>query len=244
MFQKLFLLAILSLFLASCQFTESLVLNEDGSGTISVEVNLNEMMAFGAMGGDSVVTKMDTIIYMKQFLEEKKDSIATLPKGEQMKLKKLENFNIHLKINTEASEMEYDIATTFKSIEEVDDLMNALNQAGNFVPGMDQNQKKDEPDSPDIIGVRYSFDKGVFKRDAYIKDKTRHQKEVDSLKQSEAFLGGVFYTLSYKFPRPIKKVSDPEATLSNDKKGLTLKKSFIDYFKNPDLLDLEVELEK
>lgn len=244
MVQKLFFLACVSLLLVGCQFTETMVLNEDGSGTMSVEVNLNEMMAFGAMGDDTLVTKIDTVIYMKRFLEEKKDSIAALPKEEQLKLKKLENFNIHVNVDSETSEMLYDISTTFKSVETVEGLMNALNQAGNFVPGMNQDKAMEEDSSPDIIGVKYSFEKGIFKRDAYIKDKARHQKEVDSLKQSEAFLGGVGYTLNYKFPKSIKKVSDPAATLSNDKKTMTLKKPFIEYFKNPDLLDLEVELEK
>ena len=79
MVQKLLCLFACMLTLASCQFTETMVMNEDGSGTMTVEVNLNEMMAFGgAAVADSVAMKIDTIISMKQFLEEKKDSIATL----------------------------------------------------------------------------------------------------------------------------------------------------------------------
>jgi len=78
----------------SCQFTETMVLNEDGSGSMAIEVNLNEMMAFGgAAMVDSTVVKMDTIINMKLFLEEKRDSISKLPAKEQLKLKKLENYN-------------------------------------------------------------------------------------------------------------------------------------------------------
>lgn len=247
MVQKILFLVGFSLTLVSCQFTENMVLNEDGSGTISVEVNLNEMMAFGGMGeADSASVKVDTIINVKQFLEEKKDSIASLSKEEQLKLRKLENYNIRVRMDSDSSEMIYDISTSFKSVSEANDILNGLNQATDFVPSMNQDSdetKKDEG-SPDIIGVSYSFEKGIFKRDAYIKDRKLHQQEVDSLKQTEAFLGGANYTLNYTFPKPIKKVSDPAATLSIDKKTLTLRKAFIDYFKNPDLLDLEVELEK
>lgn len=244
---KLILLSlfILAFTFVSCQFTETMVMNEDGSGTMMVEVNLNEMMAFG--GGamaDSAIVKMDTIVSMKQFLEEKRDSISKLSVTEQQKLKKLENFNIHIKMDSETSEMVYDISTNFKNISEANDILNGLEQASNLMPNPDANTEiKKEEDSPELIGVKYSFKKGVFKRDAYIKDEKMHQQQVDSMKQAEAFMGGSNYTLNYTFPKRIKKTSNPEATFSEDKKTVKIEAPFIEYFKNPDLLDLEVELE-
>ncbi len=242
---KLLSLFVLVITFVSCQFTETMILNEDGSGNLRVEVNLNEMMAFG--GGamaDSAIMKMDTIVYMKQFLEEKKDSISKLSVIEQQKLKKLENFNIHIKMDSETSEMVYDISTNFKDISEANDILNGLEQAGNLMPNPDVNTEiKKEEDSPELIGVNYSFKKGVFKRDAYIKDEKMHRQQVDSMKQAEAFMGGSNYTLNYTFPKKIKKTSNPEATFSEDKKTVKIEAPFIEYFKNPDLLDLEVELE-
>lgn len=243
---KLPALFTMALTLVSCQFTETMVLNEDGSGTMSVEVNLSEMMAFG--GGamaDSLAVKMDTIISMRQFLEEKKDSIATLSQEKQQELKKLENYKIHMLMDTETAQMVYDISTTFKDVGEAKDMLKGLQEAGNVMPNPDSNTEvKKEEDAPDIIGVNYSYKKGVFKRDAYIKDKALHQKEVDSLKQAEAFMGGSNYTLKYTFPKKIKRTSHPDATFSIDGRTVTVQKPFIAYFKNPDLLDLEVELEE
>jgi len=246
MIQKLLFLLVLAFTAVSCQFTETMVMNEDGSGTMRVEVNLNEMMAFGGQAmADSTIVKMDTIVYMKQFLEEKKDSIAKLSITEQQKLKKLENFNIHIKMDSESSEMVYDISTNFKNISEANDMLNGLEQAGNLMPNPDSNTEiKKEEDSPEILGVNYSFEKGVFKRDAYIKDERLHQQQVDSMKQAEAFMGSSNYTLKYTFPKKIKKTSNPEATFSADRKTVTVQKPFLEYFKNPDMLDLEVELEK
>lgn len=246
MIHKLLSLFALAASLISCQFTETMVMNEDGSGTMTVEVNMNEMMAFGgAAVMDSIAMKMDTIISMKQFLEEKKDSISALPIEEQKKLKKLENFNVHINMNSETSEMVYDISTKFKNINEANDILNGLEQAGNFIPNMDSNPEEGKKeDSPELIGVNYSFEKNIFKRDAFIKDKKLHQQQVDSLKQSEAFMGGSNYTLKYTFPKKIKKTSNAEASFSEDRKTITVQKPFIEYFKNPDLLDLEVELER
>ncbi len=245
MIQKLLFLFVLAFIATSCQFTETMVMNEDGSGTMTVEANMNEMMAFGgAPVIDSMKVKIDTIVYMKQFLEEKKDSISRLSATEQAKLKKLENFNIHINMNSETSEMVYDISTKFKNISEANDILNGLEQASNLMPNPDPNTEiKKEEDSPEIIGVNYSFKKGVFKRDAYIKDKIIHQQQVDSMKQAEAFMGGSNYTLNYTFPKKIKKTSNPDATFSEDKKTIRVQTPFIEYFKNPDLLDLEVELE-
>ena len=246
MILKLLALFTIALTLVSCQFTETMIMNEDGSGTMAVEVNLNEMMAFGGSAlTDSMSVKMDTIIAMKQFLEAKKDSISKLSKTEQDKLKKLENFNIHMKMDTESSEMVYDISTNFKDISEANDILNGLEQASNVMPSPDSNTEiKKEEDSPEVVGVNYTFKKGVFKRDAYIKDKKLHQQKVDSMKQAEAFMSGSNYTLKYTFPKKIKKTSNPEATFSADGKTVTLQQPFMEYFKNPDVLDLEVVLEK
>lgn len=243
---KLLFLFALALTVVSCQFNETMVMNEDGSGTMAVEVNLNEMMAFGgAAMMDSAQVKLDTVIYIKEFLEEKKDSIAKLSKTEQEKLKKLENFKIRVNMDSEASKMVYDISTDFKSVSEANDIMNGLEQASDLVPNKDAEPKRmsNEKDTPEIIGVNYSFENNIFKRDAYIKDKRLHQQQVDSLKQAEAFMASSNYSLKYTFPKKIKKTSNPDATFSADKKTVTLKKPFIEYFKNPDLLDFVVELE-
>lgn len=244
---KLLFIFTIALSVVSCQFNETMVMNEDGSGTMTVEVNLNEMMAFGgAAMMDTAQIKLDTIVHIKQFLEEKKDSISKLSKNEQQKLKKLENFNIQVKMDSEASEMIYAISSNFKSISEANDIMNGLEQASNLMPNKDAEPDgmSSDKDTPEIIGVKYSFENDVFKRDAYIKDEKLHKQQLDSLKPTEAFLGGSNYTLKYTFPKKIKKTSNPDATFSADKKTMTVQKPFIDYFKNPDLLDLEVELEK
>ena len=216
------------------------------SGTMTVEVNLNEMMAFGGSAlTDSLSVKIDTIIAMKEFLDAKKDSISKLSKAEQDKLKKLENFNIHMKMDTEAAEMVYDISTNFKDISEANDILSGLEQASNVMPNPNSNTEiKKEEDSPEVVGVNYTFKEGIFKRDAYIKDEKLHQQQVDSMKQAEAFMGGSNYTLKYTFPKKIKKASNPEATFSADGRTVILQKPFIEYFKNPDVLDLEVVLEK
>ena len=244
--KKFLWICAIAVTLISCQFSETMILNEDGSGTINVAVDLSEMMAFGGAAlADSLPMKMDTIIYMKQFLEEKKDSISQLSALEQKKLKDLENFNLGIKMDSETSEMTYSISTNFKNIGEANNLMNGLEKIASLTPSLDSGSDgKNEGSSQDVIGVDYSFNNGIFKRDAYIKDALRHKSEVDSLKNTEAFLSSSIFKLKYTFPKKISKTSNPEATFSADRKTVMVEEPFIAYFKNPNLLDLEVILEK
>lgn len=209
---------------------------------MAVEVNMKEMLAFSNLAeADSAVVKIDTLVQIKRFLEEKKDSIAGLSQEEQTKLKKLENFNLRVKMDSETSEMFYNISTSFNNVKDANDIVNGLNQVNTLIPGLGDSSK--EKMSVDVIGVTYSFNNKTFIRDAYIKDIKLHEQQLDSLVEAEGFLGSVGYTLNYTFPKTIKSVSDPDAIITKDKKSITLKKSFVEYFKNPDILDLEVELE-
>ena len=102
---------------------------------------------------------------------------------------------------------------------------------------------KSDPSS-DVLGVRYSYAKNVFSRDAYIKDKTAYKKQKDSLKSAEMFMNSMNYTLKYTFPKKIKSSSIEDASYSLDGKTIIVERSFMDYFKDPDILDLQIELEK
>ncbi|HAT66114.1 MAG TPA: hypothetical protein DCS66_16220 [Flavobacteriaceae bacterium] len=244
-FKKLIALVVITMALVSCQFTETLVLNEDGTGTMAISMDLSEMMAFsGEMAQDSTFVKQDTVVSFKDLLEQKKDSIAQLPMAEQKRLKAMENYKMRMVTDPETNKMVIDIFTDFKNISEANDLMKGFEQSQNVIPGASSSTEEEKKDEPDVIGVSYSYAKGKFKRDAFIKDKAAHKTQVDSLKNAEAFMTGITYKVKYTFPRKIKKSSVEDATFSLDGKTLELQRSFVEYIKNPDILDIEVELEK
>ncbi len=230
--------------MASCQFTETMTLNEDGSGRMSVMLDMSEMMAFGGMGEDTTVIKMDTLVALKDYLEEKKDSIAQLPMAEQKRLKRMENFKMRMYADSDVNEMLLDVFVDFNSIEEANDIMNGLGESSNFLDTVGDVQVSKDESSEDVMGVNFSFKDGKFMRDAYIKDPEKYKVQLDSLGGAEAFLGGMKYTIKYTFPRKIVKTNQENATFSLDGKTMEFEVGFLDYFKNPDLLDIEVELEQ
>ena len=244
MFQKVIFLLALIFTMVSCQFTETMVINEDGSGRMSISMDLSEMMAIGGeMAKDSTMVKSDTIVSFKDIFEEKKDSIAQLSPKEQKKLKALENYNIHMVTDPETNKMIVDIFIDFKNVSEANDLMKGFEETGNLMPGMNDTNNESEEDDDNNIGVKYSYKKGVFKRDAYIIDTEKYKTQVDSMASVESFMSGMTYKLKYTFPRKIKSASADDATYSLDGKTIELQRNFLEYIKNPDVFDLEVKLE-
>ncbi|WP_432412791.1 hypothetical protein [Rasiella sp. SM2506] len=246
MIKKLGLLVLLAVTLVSCQFSETMVLNEDGTGRMSLTMDMSEMMAMMPMQ-DTLDMKMDSVMSFKQLFEEKKDSIATLPREEQERLKLLENYQMRILMDPEKQKMEYEIFTDFKSVAEANNLMEGLNASETMggSPMGNSNKTKEKKESQEQpTAVKFTYENSVFKRDAYIKDPEAFAKISDSIQSLEAFMEDAMYTIKYTFPKKIKSVSIKDAKISSDGKTVTFQKPFLAYMKNPDELDVEIILEK
>lgn len=229
---------------SSCNFTEEIHLNENGSGKLSIQFDGSDMME---MGGEELAKTdekaIDSIISFKDWLEEKKDSISQLSAEEQSKLKKLEPFNLRMVMNPEKKEMVFDLFGEFKDISEMNDAFNTFQDASAMGPGAKQ-QATPTPVEEQATQVSYSFSKNKFSRSAKIVDQALFQQQLDSMQGAEMFLSGSTYTLKYHFPRKVKSTTAEGATFSVDGKTMIYEVSFMDLMKNPSILDLEVELEK
>lgn len=246
MFKKVCLLLLLTIVLVSCQFSETMVINEDGTGRMSLAMDMSEMMAM-MPASDTLEPKIDSIVSFKKIFEEKKDSIATLPKEEQERLKLLENYQMRILMDPADQKMEYEIFTDFKSVAEANNLMEGLNASESMsVSPMGatdtSKEKKEQQQQP--TGVKFSYKNNVFKRDAYIKDPEAFAKISDSIQAFEAFMEDAVYKIKYTFPKKIKSVSIEDAEISSNGKTVTFQKSFFAYMKNPDELDVEIILEE
>ncbi len=246
MLKKLLFLLVFAFTIVSCQFTETLTINEDGSGRMSMNIDMKEMMTMTqSMGIDSTMVKMDSTVTFAAFLEEKKDSIAKLPKADQEKLKKLEDYSIRTVMDPETSDLFIDVFVDFNNIDEANNLMSSLNQASAIMPESPRGNAEVKSDpSSDVIGVWYDYTGESFKRDAYIKDEVAYQKQKDSLQEAEMFMSSMNYKLKYTFPKKIKSASIKDANYSLDGKTITIERRFLDYFKDPDVLDLQIEFEE
>jgi hypothetical protein len=231
-------------FVYSCNFTEEMYLNEDGTGKLSINFDGSELME---MAGEEMMKSdekaVDSLISFKDLLEEKRDSIAQLSPEEQAKLKRLEPFNMHMVMNPEEKVMKFDLFSEFTKVEEVNDAFNAFQGASTFGPDSGSDKPGGLGSEEPTTEVNYTFNKKTFSRKAKILDEVLFQQGLDSLQGAEMFLSGSTYTLKYHFPRRVKSANVEGATFSADGKTLFLEVGFMELMKNPSALDLEVELE-
>jgi len=225
-------------------------INDNGTGKFSVDMDGSSLMA---MAGDQVGSQMgadakkniDTTFTFKQIFEEKKDSIAKLSPETQKELKKLENFVVNTKMNAEQKEFLMTLSTDFKNVNELQDILQTTsalqklegtgaNPTAAFGAGFGDNKSK----------LSYTYDGKKFTRKAII-DKQAVQKVKDSAADmSKMIFASSNYIIKYHFPKRIKKVSNPNALFSEDRKSITIQYPFTDYMENPDKLNFEVEFEK
>ncbi len=199
-----------------------------------------------SMAGDSaVVTEekaVDSLIYFADLLREKKDSIATLPAAEQERLKELEPYRMRLKSDPVSKEMVIYLDRDFKAITEVQDAFRAFQNSG-ALESTQQGSDKGSPDFSEGTEVSYAFGSNRFSRTTVVTDSALFRQRLDSLESGAMFLAGSTYTLRVHFPKRVKSASSDAATLSVDGKTLIREVDFLEYLRNPALLNIEVELE-
>ncbi|MFB9078637.1 hypothetical protein ACFFLS_14940 [Flavobacterium procerum] len=234
--------------LTSCTFTENITINENGTGNFSVDIDGSSLMQ---MAGDQIGSQMgadakkdiDSTFSFKQMFEQKKDSIAKLSPETQQELKKLENFTIKTKMSSEKKEFLMTMAMDFKNVNELQDILQSASTL----------QKLEGGNAPSPVGagfggnnskLSYKYDGKKFSRKAIIDQQKLAEKAKDSADMSKMIFASSNYIIKYHFPKKIKKVSNPNALFSDDRKSITIQYSFTDYMENPEKLNFEVEFEK
>lgn len=246
--------------LISCSITESLIMNEDGSGKYAFEIDASQLMAMGGKGEFSKKDSkkenkdIDSIISFKEVFAEKKDSISKLPKEEQERLKKLENFKMHLLVNEKSEKINYSLFTDFKSISELDNLMSPLKSLTTFGGSQDKMISEMTGGSQGTNAIQqFLYDGKVFKK-KLIADKKMELKEKEKVEGNEfenqmndsmeMLFAQSNFKVKYTFPRPVKKVkSSYDVMYSEDRKTIMVEVPFKDYMENVEKSNLEVVFE-
>lgn len=248
---KFLLLLTFLVVLVSCNFTENLNVKDDGTGTFALEVDGSGLMAMaGDKLSEGLTQKKDTKVIdstfsFKEIFEAKKDSISKLSPEQQAALKKMENFVMHIKMNAEKQQFLFSMDTPFKSVGDLQNMMDGFTTLKDLKGKSD----KDGMSNPLANGignnakVDYSYNGKTFIRNAIIDKEALDEIKNDSLGMTKMFLASSKYTLKYHFPKAVKKVSNPDALFSADRKTVTVEYPFLDYMEHPEKLNLNVTFE-
>lgn len=237
------LVLLITIAVTSCQFTEEITLKKNGSGQYKLNVDMGAMMgAMSEMGEHDSIKKekekIDSTFFIRDLIEQNKDSIAQLPAEQRKAIEALNDLKMHIHLDEEKGEMQYDFIVDFKDLSELDNIKKKVEKAQKL-----QDNKGDEKESIENHDIFYSYNKKHFIRKVVMKNLSSEEQEAYDAKmeKSKMFLGGSRYKLIYHFPKRIKKVNYTEAQFSSDHKTLTIDVAMDSLTKNPMLLNLKVD---
>lgn len=253
--------------LTSCNVTESIVFNEDGSGEFLVSYDMGEVMEkMGEVfGGDDLTDEgeeeeakqvIDTVMVFSEIMETFKDSVAALPEDKRLALEAVKDMYMKMHMDENTGEMNFGIGMKFNSISDLVDIQEkikmaqGLNSQGGQVDAMKNNTPLGKFMGNDNNGVSYNYTANGFSRETTIivpeeEDAIDPEELFNSDDPSEKeimeYFEKAFYNVKLTFPKAIKSTNIEGAELSKDRKTITYKANWIEYIKNPKLLDSKIE---
>ncbi len=255
----------LALLLTACQIKEEIQFNADGSGSYEMGFDMSEMIGMGGSATDSVpmMTEIDTVVNFATFLEEKKDSIATLPKAEQEELEVLRPLKFVMKMKEETKELDMRLIYAFDKIEDLANFAKAVNKANikemqsvmdpmaamGAPPSSGNDSVPEEKGLTDFYSMAQSFHTS-FNSAGFSRKVTEaarlelQQKKDTSMKADDPFVDMMRFKQVYRFPYRVKSVSNPNARIMPDFKGVELEANMFEANNDPDFFNLEVVFEQ
>lgn len=237
-------LVFLSLiFLTSCQITETITINPDGSGDIEV-VQLRDENSYMQIAGQDYSREnifQDTTYVFKDYIKKYHENFSKYLPEERQLFQKYENVKVHLKKSSFEKEYKNTFELHFNKVSEIPDLYKTENYASDIAHNYALTAENH------YYRITYDFDGKVFKRNVLIVNTVELEKAKEECKKVENKYGALkliqCYRLKYNFSRKIKSVSNSKAIIGSDGKSLALEFQLSDCLHDPESTNLEVILE-
>lgn len=262
--KKIIFSLVFACVLLSCNVTESIVFNENESGKYLVTYQMGDAMkAFTeAMGGDKPDSEkkekgevMDTTMIFADIMETYKDSIAALPEDKQMAMEAVKDMFMTMNLDEDKGVMDVGIGMEFSSIKDLKNIQDklkkvqSLNSQGNQIDALKNGSPLGKFMGSEDNRVMYDMTENRFSRITTASVLENGDEVLDQMfsetdendKEFMKYFEEAYYNVKLTFPKAIKSVSVEGAEISKDRKTVTYKANWIDYLKNPKLLDAKVE---
>ncbi len=250
---QIILFSIITVVLTSCEIVQETKFEEDGSGKYTMGFDMSELMK---MGGDKFKSKegsaakkqVDTVIDFAKFLEEKKDSIKKLSKEDRKKLEELEDLKIAIKSDTVTSTFTMKIEYDFEDLKDLATISQKLKDAN--VKELDKlsgktggkEGKGDFPNISDMMDIE--FDSSHFSAKINAKTLADAEKKKDTtMTEDNPMADLIRFKVRYVFPHKIKSVSNENARILSDFKGIEFSANLFDTNENPHYFDVDIDFE-
>jgi hypothetical protein len=247
---KYILFVFVTVGFAGClDIDEKIDVKKDGSGTVTMDMDMSQMLEMiqQYMGTDGIqkagLAKMDTTIHMKDVL----DSAAGLSADKKAVLSP---GSVHIRLDTAAKIFTTHMSFPFTSQSNLQKLYATLGDgslgSAQLLKGIGGDEGGGGP-SPDINQFNGIYD--FTCRDGLITKKVNPDKwkalqanpQLAQIKQAGQMGIEINYTTTIVLPRPVKKIDNATAKLSDDKKTVVMKFNLIDAFDHPEQFGYSIE---
>ena len=232
---------------------EKIDVKKDGSGTLTMDMDMSQMLEMlqQYMGKEDLekkgLAKMDTTINMKDIL----DSVTTLPADKKAVLS---TGTVHIKLDMDAKVFTTHMKFPFTSQDNLQKLYAALGDGSLGTAQLFKNLGGEQggagvggAPSPDINQFNGIYD--FTCHDGLITKKVNQEKwkalqndpQLAQVKQAAQMGMEINYSTTIVLPRPVKKIDNVTAKLSDDKKTVVMKVNLIDVFDHPEQFGYSIE---
>ncbi|WP_348823398.1 hypothetical protein [Flavobacterium aestuarii] len=240
---KKYFFVLLPLLMISCQITETIHLNPDGSGTIEVVMlrDENSYMQLARENYSKENIYRDTTYVFGDYIKKHDDTFSRTPVADQNVFLKYSDVKVHKKQSSYEKEFRSAYTQNFQKASDIVD----LSKTDHYIDDIKNNYALSAEEH--YYKVRYDYAGNRFYRIVAITDTLEQKKQFDKIEELKAKYKGLKlvqkYVLNYHFPRKIESVSNALAEISSDKKSLKLEFLLSDCLQNPISTNLEVVLE-
>jgi hypothetical protein len=230
---------------------EKIDVKKDGSGTVTMDMDMSQMLEMlqQYMGKEELekkgMARMDTTINMKDIL----DSVTTLTADKKALLS---TGTVHIKLDMDAKVFKTHMSFPFSNQGNLQKLYAALGDGSLGTAQLFKNLGGDQggaggAPSPDINQFNGIYD--FTCHDGLITKKVNQDKwkalqadpQMAQVKQAAQMGMEINYSTTIVLPRPVKKVDNATAKLSDDKKTVVMKFNLIDVFDHPEQFGYTIE---
>lgn len=248
MFKILLPLALAFCFTGCLDIEENVEVKNDGSGTLVEDMDASQMVDIlqTYMGKEEMAKKgiqtMDTTVNLKDVVDTSSslgaDKKALLRPGK-----------VHIQLDMDKKILKTRMTFPFTSQDNLQKLYTVMGDGSSLgnaklFGNMGGDDGGGSPDLTQFQGI-YTF----TAKDGLMSKKVNREKwkaltdnpQMAQMKQASQMGMEINYTTTITFPRPVKKVSNPTARLSDDKKTVSLKYNLIDALDHPEQFEYTIE---
>jgi len=250
---KFLLPAFLLFSLASCfDIDEEIDINKNGSGQWQMHIDMSQLVDLMQtyMNKDDLEKqfpqkKMDTVILMKDVIDTAKNVSAD-------KKALLHDGKVHLLVNMDEKVLKTDMQFPFSNLNDMKQLRSSLGNTnsgtGQMFKGLSGGKTGDDTSAgPDLsmFTSLYDFNISDGKISSTINkmkwDSVQKNPQFSQIKDAANTGIDVPYSLTIKLPRPVIKVDNPVAKISEDKKTVIIKYNMMEIYDKPEKFEYHIE---